>query len=90
MYLVWFTVGMFCAAAFGRLGATGIFSVPVGLVLVVVTAVRIPGSGNLPFIRNIPSLLGAGWHVVSVVAFVVALAGTWAIARDMPVRLRTT
>ncbi|NKE59193.1 hypothetical protein FXN61_21190 [Lentzea sp. PSKA42] len=90
MFLVWCTVGMFCAAAFDRFGAGGIFSVPLGLALVIVTTVRIPGSGNLPFIRNIPSLLGSGWHVMSVAAFLIALAGTWAIARDMPIRLRTS
>lgn len=90
MFLVWCAVGMFCAAAFGRFGAGGIFSVPIGLALVIVTTVRIPGSGELPFIRNIPVLFGSGWHLMSVAAFVVALAGTWAIARDMPIRLRTT
>jgi hypothetical protein len=90
MFLVWFVVGMFVSAAFDRFGAGGIFSVPIGLALVVVTTVRIPGSGNLPFIRNIPVLFGAGWHLVSALAFVIALAGTWAIARDMPIRLRTT
>jgi hypothetical protein len=90
MFLVWCVVGMFVSAAFDRFGAGGIFSVPIGLALVVVTTVRIPGSGNLPFIRNIPVLLGSGWHLMSALAFVIALAGTWAIARDMPIRLRTT
>jgi len=56
---------------------------------VVATSARVPGSGNLPFIRNVPSLLGAGWHLVSLAAFLVALAGMWAIARDMPVRSQT-
>ncbi|GGU41597.1 hypothetical protein [Lentzea flava] len=90
MFLVWCAVGMFCAAAFDRFGAGGIFSVPVGLALAVVTTAGIPGSGNLPFIRNVPVLLGSGWHAVSVLAFLIALAGTWAVARDMPIRLRTT
>jgi hypothetical protein len=90
MFLAWSAVGMFCAAAFDRFGAGGIFSVPIGLALVVTTTVAIPGSGNLPFLRDVPVLFGSGWHLVSVVAFVAALAGTWAIARDMPVRLRTT
>ena len=89
MFLVWCVVGMFCAAAFDRFGAAGIFSVPIGLALVLVTTVRIPGSGNLPFIRNVPVLFGAGWHLVSLAAFVIALAGTWVIARDMPVCVRT-
>ncbi|MDX8149365.1 hypothetical protein SK854_45085 [Lentzea sp. BCCO 10_0061] len=90
MFLVWCAVGMFCAAAFDRFGAGGIFSIPIGLPLVAVTTTGIPGSGKLPFIPNLPVLFGSGWHLVSVVAFLVALAGTWAIARDMPVRLRTT
>lgn len=89
MFLVWCAVGAFVATAFDRYGAVGIFSLPVGLALVVATNVRVPGSGNLPFIRNIPSLLGAGWHLVSLAAFLVALAGMWAIARDMPVRSQT-
>ncbi|GAB2822989.1 hypothetical protein [Lentzea nigeriaca] len=90
MFLVWCAVGMFCAAAFDRFGASGVFWVPVGLALVVVTTAGIPGSGNLPFIRNVPVLLGSGWHALSVVAFLIALAGTWVIARDMPIRVRTT
>jgi len=90
MFLVWCVAGMFCAAAFDRFGAAGVFSVPVGLASVIITTVRIPGSGNLPFIGNIPSLLGEGWHVASVAAFLVVLAGTWAVVRDMPVRVRTS
>ncbi|MEU3644497.1 hypothetical protein AB0E59_14045 [Lentzea sp. NPDC034063] len=90
MFLVWSAAGMFCAAAFDRFGAGGVFSIPIVLPLVAVTTVGIPGSGNLPFIPNLPVLLGSGWHLVSVAAFLVALAGTWAIARTMPVRVRTT
>jgi hypothetical protein len=90
MFLVWCVVGMFCAAAFDRFGAAGVFSVPVGLASVIVTTAGIPGSGNLPFIRNIPSLLGVGWHVASVAAFLIVLAGTWAVVREMPVRVRTS
>ncbi|MGI5506824.1 hypothetical protein [Lentzea sp. CA-135723] len=89
MFLVWCVTGMFCAAAFDRFGAGGVFSIPIALPLLAVTTVEIPGSGNLPFIPDLPSLLGAGWHLVSVAAFLVALAGTWAIARTMPVRVRT-
>lgn len=89
MFLVWTAVGAFVAAAFDRFSAGGIFSLPIGLVLVVFAGARVPGSGNLPFIRNIPVLLGAGWYLVSLAAFLLAVAGTWAIARDMPLRLRT-
>ena len=88
MFLVWCAVGMFCAAAFDRFGALGVFSVVVGLPLVIVTGVQIPGSGNLPFVANFPFLLGIGWYGLSVLALLVAVAGTWAIARDMPVRVR--
>ncbi|WP_394617697.1 hypothetical protein JNUCC0626_00960 [Lentzea sp. JNUCC 0626] len=90
MFLVWTFVGMFCAAAFDRYGSAGVFSVPVGFVLAIVPTVRIPGSGNIPFVRNVPSLLGAGWHLASLAAFVVALGLTWAVARTMPVRTRTS
>ncbi len=90
LFLVWCAVGAFVAAAFDRYGAGGILSLPIGLALVVFTGVRVPGSGDLPFIRNIPSLLGGGWHLVSLAAWVVAMLGTWAIARDMPIRSRTT
>ncbi|MDX3660905.1 hypothetical protein PV646_26685 [Streptomyces sp. ID05-26A] len=88
MYLVWIAVGMLCAAAFDRFGAGGIFVLPVALALVVATRVRMPGSGNLPFLDDVPDLLGQGLYGVLAVSFVVALAGTWAIARDMPVRQR--
>ncbi|MET9231136.1 hypothetical protein [Lentzea sp. NPDC003310] len=89
MYLVWIAVGMLCAAAFDRFGAGGVFVLPVALVLVVATRVRMPGSGNLPFLDDLPDVLGTGLHGVLAASFVVALAGTWAIARDMPVRQRT-
>ncbi|MGW6447513.1 hypothetical protein [Lentzea sp. NPDC055074] len=89
MYLVWIAVGMLCAAAFDRFGAGGIFVLPVALVLVVATRVQMPGSGNLPFLDGLPDLIGAGLHGVLAVSFVVALAGTWAIARDMPIRPRS-
>ncbi|MFI6095341.1 hypothetical protein ACIA8G_07315 [Lentzea sp. NPDC051213] len=88
MFLVWCGVGAFIAAAFDRFGAGGLLSVPIGLVLVVTTGVLIPGSGELPFIRTIPAVLGTGWYAVSLLAWLVALAGTWAIARDMPIRAR--
>jgi hypothetical protein len=89
MYLVWFTTGMLCAAAFDRYGTGGIFVLPVALVLVVVPRVHLPEAGDLPFLRNVPSFLGEGWHLVSLAAFLVALAGTWVIARDLPVRVRS-
>jgi hypothetical protein len=89
MYLVWFAVGMLCAAAFDRFGPGGVFVLPVGLALVVATRVQFPGSGNLPYVDELPDLLGAGWYVALVASFVIALAGAWAIARDMPVRQRT-
>lgn len=88
MYLVWIAVGMLCAAAFDRFGAGGFFVLPVALVLVVATRVQMPGSGNLPFLDDLPDLLGAGLHGVLAASFVVALAGTWAIARDMPIHPR--
>lgn len=87
MFLVWCAAGMFCAAAFGRFGAAGIFSVAIGLPLMIVTSAPVPGSGSLPFVRDIP-LFGSGWFGLSVLAFLVVLAGTWAVARDMPVRAR--
>ncbi|WP_330274216.1 hypothetical protein OG205_00530 [Lentzea sp. NBC_00516] len=89
MYLVWIAVGMLCAAAFDRFGAGGILVLPVALALVVATRVQLPGSGNLPFLDEIPDALGPEWYLLLAVSFVVALAGTWAIARDMPIRTRT-
>ncbi|WP_329790386.1 hypothetical protein V1227_00405 [Lentzea sp. DG1S-22] len=89
MYLVWFAVGMLCAAAFDRYGPGGVFVLPVAFALVVVTRVQMPGSGNLPFVEDIPVLLGPGWTAALAASFVVALAGTWAIARDMPIRTRS-
>ncbi|HEX7306007.1 hypothetical protein [Lentzea sp.] len=89
MYLVWFVTGTLCSAAFGRFGVGGVFSLPVAFAFIALTRAQIPGSGTLPFIPEVPGLLGTGWYGVSAVAFAVALAGTWAIARDMPVRVRT-
>ncbi|MFD4674314.1 hypothetical protein ACFWNN_31655 [Lentzea sp. NPDC058450] len=88
MFLVWCAAGMFCAAAFDRFGVAGVVAVPISLVLAAVTSARMPQSGDLPFIHEIPELLGNGWHLLSLVAFLVALAGTWAITRDAPVRTR--
>lgn len=90
MFLVWCAVGMFCAAVFDRFGAAGVFSVPMGLLLVMVTTAGIPRAGSLPFIPDLPSLLGGGWQLVSVGAFLVAVAGTWVVARGMPVRVRAS
>ncbi|MDX8028582.1 hypothetical protein SK803_00095 [Lentzea sp. BCCO 10_0856] len=89
MFLVWCGVGMFVTAAFDRWGLGGVLSLPVGLALVLVPGITMPGTGDMPFIRDAPDLLGSGWHVVSLLAWVVAVACTWAVARDMPVRART-
>lgn len=88
MFLVWCGVGAFAAAAFDRFGPRGVFSLPIGLVLVFMTGARMPETANLPFIRNIPDLFGEGWYVVALAAWLVAFAGTWAIVRDMPIRAR--
>lgn len=90
MFLVWCGVGMFVTAAFDRWGYGAVLTLPVGLVLALVPGVTMPGTGDMPFIRNAPDLLGDGWHVASLGAWVIAMAVTWAIVRDIPVRLRTT
>ncbi|RAS71355.1 hypothetical protein C8D87_1011656 [Lentzea atacamensis] len=90
MFLVWCAVGMLVTAAFDRWGYGGVFTLPVGLALAVVPGITMPGTGDTPFVRNMPHLLGDGWHAVSLGAWVVAMAVTWAIARDLPVRLRTS
>lgn len=90
MFLVWCVVGMLFAAAFDRWGYGGVFTLPLGLALAVVPGITMLGTGDLPFIRDAPAMLGEGWHVVSVGAWVVGMAVTWAIARDLPVRVRST
>jgi hypothetical protein len=91
MFLVWCGVGMFVTAAFDRWGnGGGVLTLPVALALVLVPGITMPGTGDMPFVRDAPYLLGDGWHVVSLFAWVVAAAATWAIARDMPVRVRTS
>jgi hypothetical protein len=90
MFLVWCGVGMFVTTGFDRWGHGGVLTLPAGVVLVLVPGITMPGTGDMPFVRDLPLLLGDGWHVVSVLAFLVALAGTWVMARDMPVRARTS
>ncbi|MET9629873.1 hypothetical protein ABZX92_20655 [Lentzea sp. NPDC006480] len=88
MFLVWSAVGMFVTAAFDRWGYGGVLALPVGLALVLVPGVTMPGTGDMPFVRDLPLALGDGWHVVSVFAWVVAVGVTWAIGRAMPVRTK--
>ncbi|MFD9704580.1 hypothetical protein [Lentzea sp. NPDC059081] len=89
MYLVWFVTGALCAAGFDRFGAGGAFVLPAALVFIAVTRAQLPGSGDLPLFPDGPAQLGAGWYGLSAAAFVVALAGMWALARNMPVRVRS-
>ncbi|MEU7479615.1 hypothetical protein AB0A63_26745 [Lentzea sp. NPDC042327] len=89
MYLVWCAVGMLLAAAFDTSGLAGLVALPFGIAFAVMAKVRIPGSGELPFLRNEMSLLGAGWHVASAVAWLLAVAATWLIAKNMPVRSKS-
>ena len=89
MFAVWCAVGMFVTAAFDRWGYGGVFTLPVGLVLVAVPGIIMPGTDDLPFFRDAPEWLGNGWHVVSLFAWMLTMALTWAVARDMPVRTRT-
>ena len=89
MFAVWCGVGMFVTAAFDRWGSGGVLSLPAGLALALVPGITMPGTGDMPFVRDAPILLGDGWHVVSLVAWMIAVAATWAVARDMPVRTRT-
>ncbi|MEU0885917.1 hypothetical protein ABZ345_45700 [Lentzea sp. NPDC005914] len=88
MYLAWGATGTFVSAAFDRFGPGGVLSLPIGLLLVIASGERVPGSGELPFIRNVPVLLGAGWHAVSFVAWLVALGLAWLVVREMPVRTK--
>ncbi|HEX8866972.1 MAG TPA: hypothetical protein VF821_15040 [Lentzea sp.] len=90
MFLVWCGVGMVVTAAFDRWGYLAVLTLPVGLALALVPGVTMPGTGDMPFVRDLPLVLGDGWHVVSVFAWVVAVVATWAIARDMPVRTRAS
>lgn len=89
MFAVWCGVGMFVTAAFDRWSYGGVFTLPVGLVLVAVPGVIMPGTDDLPVFRDAPEWLGNGWHVVSLFAWMITMALTWAVARDMPVRTRT-
>lgn len=89
MFAVWCGVGMFVTAAFDRWGYGGALTLPVGLALVAVPGITMPGTDDLPVFRDAPELLGEGWHVVSVFAWMITMALTWAVARAMPVRTRT-
>ncbi|GAA2895574.1 hypothetical protein GCM10010517_60370 [Streptosporangium fragile] len=88
-FLAWLVAGGFMAAAFYRWQGGGILSVPLGVGLILLGGVALGTELSLPFIRRIafsdPGSLtvtvGIGLGV-----FLLGLALTWAIIRDVPLR----
>ncbi|HEX8631195.1 MAG TPA: hypothetical protein VF755_23805 [Catenuloplanes sp.] len=92
MLLVWSLTGLFIGAGFYRLQAGGVLTLLLALPLLAVSGLS-TGFLNLPFLdlglglRNpgLPAVVG-----LSALCAVVALGLAWALARDMPLRTRTS
>ncbi len=91
-FLVWIVVGAFIGAGFYRWQAGGLLAIPVGVGLIVPTQGMLGGELDLPVIgrmldqlptqaQPVPVTLG-----VALLTFLVGLALTWAVIRDVPLR----
>jgi len=92
MLVTWTTIGLLLGAGFYRSGGNELVAVVLALAMVVVTGYGI-GFNGLPFVG---AVLGVA-EVPMAVTMALCLAGllpgaaaTWAMARDVPIRNRTT
>ncbi|MCT9933190.1 hypothetical protein N5079_23550 [Planotetraspora sp. A-T 1434] len=85
----WILAGTFIGATFYRWDGGGLLTIPVGIGMVVLADAAIGTDLRLPFIRNL------GLHLpqspamtvgVAVGTFLLGLALTWAVIRDVPLR----
>ncbi|MEZ0075099.1 hypothetical protein [Planotetraspora sp. GP83] len=88
-FLVWIVAGAFIGAGFYRWGGGGLLTIPVGVGLVVLANAAVGTDLRLPFIRNIGLDLPQSPAMTVGVAlgmFLLGLALTWAVIRDVPLR----
>jgi hypothetical protein len=91
VFAVWTVVGAMIAAAFHRNGLLGVLGIAAGLLLIVPTELAV-GFNPVPVVSALVEL--ATVPVAAIVAmcagsFALALALTWAIVRDTPIRPRS-
>ncbi|GGS93303.1 hypothetical protein GCM10010156_59440 [Planobispora rosea] len=93
-FLVWIVAGTFMGAAFYRWQGGGLLSIPFGIGLVVLGEAAIGADLRLPFISmplgvvSTPTVLTA--LATGLGCFLLGLAMTWPIIRDVPLRNRLT
>ncbi len=93
LFTVWAAAGAFAGSAIYRNPAYGLFAVPVGLAMVVVSEAAL-NPGFLEFVTAIGGWLGVEADGVSVTASLVITLGclalatpaTWLLVRDLPLR----
>jgi hypothetical protein len=89
-FLAWIVAGAFIGAGFYRWRSSGVFTIPVGIGLVVLGEAATGTELQLPFIDiglNPPSSLGVTLGL-GLATFLLGLALTWLIIRDVPLRNR--
>ncbi|GAA2533172.1 hypothetical protein [Pilimelia columellifera] len=92
MLLGWMATGSFLGAAFYRLRAGGVLALPVALLLLAVNGLS-NGVLSLPFIKLdlLPQDLGVPAALtLGAASTLVAVGLCWLLARDMPLRTRTS
>ncbi|MBG0832420.1 hypothetical protein HS041_32460 [Planomonospora sp. ID67723] len=91
-FLAWIVAGAFMAAAFYRWRGGGLLSLPIGVGLIFLGEAAVGAEFRLPFVRlgldagsapGVPVTLAAGLG-----CFLLGLAMTWSIIRDVPLRNR--
>jgi hypothetical protein len=92
-FLTFTAVGALAGAAFYRDGRLGIVSVPVGLAMIAASEILIADNPitSLPFIDEVVPAIQteAGQVVMNLLLSAVAMALTWPIVRDIPLRNRS-
>jgi hypothetical protein len=91
VFAVWTVAGALLAAGFYRDDGSALLAIPVALLMVTLAGIGV-GYGGLPLADRLLGIDGDGLGVPGVAlaagAFVVAVALTWALVRDLPVRTR--
>ncbi|GAA3441701.1 hypothetical protein [Planomonospora venezuelensis] len=91
-FLAWIVAGAFMAAAFYRWEGGGLLSVPLGIGLILLGEAAVGAELRLPFVHlelGIVSVPGVATALAAGLGcFLLGLAMTWSIIRDVPLRNR--